>query len=75
LTDRCEARKPIWAKWRVGDDGTIAVVATYAEGQGYVQRGQSFDSLDQAAAELGESFRDVVVRALEVGSHRGRWRP
>jgi hypothetical protein len=75
LTDRGDERKPIWAKWRLDDDGTVSIVATYAEGSGYVQRKRSFDSLDQAAAELGDSFRDVVELALEAGSQRGRWRP
>lgn len=75
MTDRGDERKPIWAQWRLNDDGTVSIEATYAEGLGYAQRQRSFDSLDQAAAELGGSFRDVVERALEAGSQRGRWRP
>jgi hypothetical protein len=75
LADRGDPRRPIWAKWRVDDDGTVSVVATYAEGKGYAQRERSFNSLDEAAAELGDSLRDVVERALEANSQSGRWRP
>lgn len=70
-----ESPKPIWASWRVGDDGGISVVATYAEGGGYVQREESYESLERAAASLGDSFREAVTRAVAAGSRRGRWRP
>ncbi len=75
MTDGGDERRPIWAKWRVNDDGTVTVVATYAEAEGYGQEEQSFDSLDRAAAELGDSLRDVIDRSLEAGNRRGRWRP
>jgi len=75
LPDGGDARTPIWAKWRVNDDGTVTVVATYAEAEGYGQEERSFDSLDSAAAELGDSLRVVIERSLEAGSRRGRWRP
>lgn len=70
-----EAGRPIWAKWRVGDDGDVSVVVTYAKDGRYEQRANSFASLEQAAASLGDSFRDVVRQALAAGSRRGRWRP
>jgi hypothetical protein len=70
-----EARRPIWAKWRVGDDDDVHVVATYAEGEGFVQKEQAFESLERATASLGASFGEVVTRALAAGSRVGRWRP
>ncbi len=72
---RDPAHKPIWAKWRVTEDGGVAVVATYLEAGSYVRRELEFDSLSDAAATLGPSFGDVVARATEAGSRAGRWRP
>ncbi len=67
--------KPIWAKWRLQDDGRVNVVATYAARGGIVQRETVFESIEQAAKALGPSFKDVVGRAREAGSKAGRWRP
>jgi hypothetical protein len=66
---------PIWARWAVGDDGGVEVVATYGEGGSYVQRLFSFVSLDEAAMAFGPGFREVVAKVLEAGSRAGRWRP
>ncbi len=73
-----ESAKPesiIWAKWRVGEDGRVEVEATYAEAGEYRQWRVSFASVAEAGAELGPNFQDVVERALEINSYRGRWRP
>lgn len=67
--------KPIWASWKVADDGRIEVTATYSERGAYVRREMHYGSLDEAAEALGPSFRDVVVRAMDAGSRTGRWRP
>jgi len=75
LPDGGDTRRPIWAKWWVNDDGTVTVVSTYAEAEGYGQEERSFDSPHSAAAELGDSLRDVIERSLVAGSRRGRWRP
>jgi hypothetical protein len=65
----------IWAKWRVNPDGRVEVTATYAAESGYLQERSEYASLDEAASELGASFREVVGRAMESGSLSGRWRP
>ncbi len=70
-----DVRKILWAKWRVGDDGQIDVIATYAHGEGYAEWRASYGSLEDAAAVLGPSFRDVVNKVLEAGIRSGRWRP
>lgn len=70
-----QAARPIWAKWRLHDDGRVHVVATYGEEAGFVQREIHFESIAQAAEALGPSFEDVVMRAHAAGSTAGRWRP
>lgn len=65
----------IWARWSLGEDDGVEVVATYAEGEGYGQRRTSYASLAEAATALGPSFEDVVRRAVAAGSRQGRWRP
>ena len=65
----------IWARWRLGDDDEVEMVATYSEGREYRQWKATYASLAEAAAELGPSFEDVVRRSLAVGSRQGRWRP
>ncbi len=70
-----DVRKILWAKWRVGDDGQIDVIATYAQDDRYAELRASYGSLEDAAAVLGPSFRDVVNKVLEAGIHSGRWRP
>lgn len=67
--------RPVWAKWRVVEDGRIEVVATYREGDGYVQRERSYPDVEAAGAELGSSFTDVVRRVADEGRSAGRWRP
>ncbi len=67
--------KPIWARWKVLDDGRVRVVATYGDGGGFVQEETAFESIEQAAKVLGPSFKDVVARAQAAGSKAGRWRP
>lgn len=69
------AEKPVWAKWRVMPDGSIAVVATYPERDGYSQRELTFASLDEASQTLGASFREVVESVRAAGLDAGRWRP
>ncbi len=75
MNDESEAGKPIWAKWRVLEDGQVVVAATYRRGDRFVQRETSFTSLAAAAEALGRGFADVVKRAMEAGSLAGRWRP
>lgn len=65
----------IWVSWRVSDDGQVDVVATYGEESGFVRREQSYVSLEDASAELGPGFKEVVERSMEAGSYGGRWRP
>ncbi len=67
--------KPIWASWKLLDDGRVNVVATYGEAGSFVRRETVFESLDQAAKALGPGFKDVVERAGQAGSTTGRWRP
>ncbi|UCC74719.1 MAG: hypothetical protein JSV86_09265 [Gemmatimonadota bacterium] len=67
--------KPIWAGWRVRDDGSVEVAATYDQGGGSVQREFSFANLAEAVEVFGPGFGDVVTRATEAGSNSGRWRP
>ena len=65
----------IWAKWSMNDDGRIDVIATYTKPGGYDERELSFESLNDAARALGESFRQVVSRVTAAGYTAGRWRP
>ena len=66
----------IWASWRVEEDGRVEVSATFKTAEGeYRQWPASYASLEEAAAELGPGFGDVVARAVEAGSTHGRWRP
>ena len=65
----------IWARWSLGDDDTVEMVATYAEGKDYRQWTKTYASLAEAAGELGPGFEDVVRRSLAAGSRQGRWRP
>lgn len=70
-----DVRKIIWAKWRVRDDGQIDVIATYAQDAGYAEWRASYRSLEEAAAVLGPSFRDIVDKVVDAGTRSGRWRP
>jgi hypothetical protein len=67
--------KPIWAKWRVNEDGSVNVIATYSGGSGYLQHEYDFATLEDAAAEFGPSFQEVVNSVLAAGREAGRWRP
>lgn len=73
--DELMTEKVIWAKWQVQGDGRVDVVVTCGTDDGYVQRPASYETLDEAAEALGESFRAVVSSALQAGSYAGRWRP
>lgn len=69
------ANRIIWARWRLRPDGSVEVVATLPGDSGPRQEQRNYESLEAAARDLGASFADVVGRAVEAGSHRGRWRP
>jgi len=75
MGDTEKRRQLLWAKWLVHEDGSLTVIATFAEEGGYVQDTTRFASLAEATATLGQSFQDVVTRAQQAGSHSGRWRP
>lgn len=67
-----------WAAWRVTDDGRVRVVATLApeDGEDEARRSRrEYPTLEAAADELGDSFREVVERVLAEGRRQGRWRP
>lgn len=68
-------RKIIWARWHIDPDGRVEVMATYAGPSGYEKESLEYGTLDEAASDLGPSFRDVVRLAVESGSLSGRWRP
>lgn len=67
-----------WAAWRVTDEGRVQVVATLArsgEDEDLPRARRDYATLEAAAADLGEGFRDVVERVLAEGRRQGRWRP
>lgn len=67
-----------WAAWRVAEDGRVEVAATLSpeDEEGEPERvRRDYPTLDAAAGELGESFREVVERVLGEGLRQGRWRP
>ncbi len=67
-----------WAAWRVADDGRVQVAATLvpADGEGEPERARrEYPTLEAAADELGDGFREVVERVLGEGLRQGRWRP
>lgn len=64
-----------WGSWRIEDDGSVRVVLTL-EVEGELEREERrFPSLEAAAEALGESFGEVVRRAVSEGHRQGRWRP
>lgn len=67
--------KIVWARWRLLPEGGVEIVATIARESEFDQKRLEFDSIEAASAELGASFGDVVERAVQAGSRRGRWRP
>ena len=67
-----------WVAWRVTDEGRVQVVATLVRGdedEGPERARREYATLEEAARDLGESFRDVVERVLAEGRRQGRWRP
>lgn len=67
-----------WAAWRVTDEGRVQVVATLVRGdedEDPERARREYATLEEAARDLGESFRDVVERVLAEGLRQGRWRP
>lgn len=67
-----------WAAWRVTDEGRVQVVAILArsgEDEDLRRARRDYATLEAAAGDLGESFRDVVERVLAEGRRQGRWRP
>lgn len=67
-----------WAAWRVTDTGRVRVVATLAADRkdaGPERRRREYPTLEAAAGELGDGFREVVERVLAEGRRQGRWRP
>lgn len=75
MTEDRRRERTLWAAWRVAPDGSLEVAATLETGEGIDRQRWEYPSLAAAAEELGESFRDVVERALGEGHTRGRWRP
>lgn len=73
MTERSE--KPIWAKWSLDEGGKVQVVATYREGEGFVQVGNLYDSIERAEEALGPSFGEVARAVIAEGGRSGRWRP
>lgn len=67
--------RTVWAAWRVARDGSLEVSATVEAAEGRERERWEYPSLEAAADELGESFREVVEKALGEGHRRGRWRP
>lgn len=75
MTEEGKTIRPIWASWRVREDGSLQVTSTYARGGDYVREEMEFNSLKAATAALGPGFGDVVARVTAQGSFSGRWRP
>lgn len=69
------AREIRWAAWRIEADGSVRVVLTLGAGNGLEREERRFPTLEAASQELGESFGEVVGRAVAGGHRRGRWRP
>lgn len=67
--------RTVWAAWRVADDGRLEVSATLEAGDGYRREQWEYTSLEDAAEDLGDTFREVVERVLGEGRRKGRWRP
>lgn len=76
-TDELRPGRISWAAWRVTDDGAVRVVATLAdpEEDAPARERREYPTLEAAAEELGEGFREVVERVLAQGLRQGRWRP
>lgn len=75
MTDADRKEKPIWAKWSLKEGGGVQVVATYREGDGFVQIGSFYPSIADAEEALGPSFGEVARTVIAAGGRSGRWRP
>lgn len=64
-----------WAAWRVEEDGSVRVMLVVDGREGPEREEERFATLERAVERLGESFGDVVERAVAAGHRRGRWRP
>lgn len=67
--------RTVWAAWRVAEDGSLELSATLEAEDGHRRETWEYASLEDAAADLGPGFREVVERALGEGHRKGRWRP
>lgn len=65
----------VWLAWRVTEGGEVQTRMTRRRDDELVRVARDYDSLEEAAAELGPAFREVVERVLGEGTRRGRWRP
>lgn len=65
----------VWLKWRLADDGRVEIVETVEGHEGPERRRNDAASLDEAARRYGPDFRELVDRAVESGSRKGRYRP
>lgn len=75
MTGSGRRQRTVWAAWRVARDGSLEVSATVETGDGHERERWDYPTLEAAAADLGESFREVVGNALAEGHRQGRWRP
>lgn len=75
MTGSDRRERTVWAAWRVARDGSLEVSATVEADDGHEQERWAYPSLEAAAGDLGESFREVVEKALGGGHRHGRWRP
>lgn len=65
----------VWLAWRVTGSGEVQTRMTRTRDGELVRVARDYDSLEEATAELGPGFREVVERVLEEGARQGRWRP
>lgn len=75
MTERPRRDRTLWAAWRVDRDGALEVSATVEDEDGRRRERWRYTSLEDAADDLGESFREIVERVLGEGRRKGRWRP
>lgn len=75
MTGSDRRQRTVWAAWRVARDGSLEVSATVEAGDGHERERWEYPTLEAAAGDLGESFREVVEKALAEGHRQGRWRP
>lgn len=75
MTGGDRRERTVWAAWRVARDGSLEVSATVEADGGHERERWEYPSLEAATGDLGESFREVVEKALGEGHRQGRWRP